>query len=337
VPILTKYATGATVVTSTWGTTTNAVGSTAATYATWAVTTANSSGTLDLTGYSFSDVVTDETINSVTVGVRHHVSSTARLLASQFQLYDGNTALGTLQTGTLTGTTTHEDTFTVTGLTWAQLRSGNLKVRFIARRGASTQAAATNLDFAYISLDYGFTPPSGHVGYRFRNDDGTQATATWKAALNTPVTIPAAEVFRVRLAIAGLGTVADFQTFYSLNGGAYTAITGSSTVVRAALSPNVAENEATTQQITTGTYVAGSISEADGYFAGATIPSGTSTEIEQVCSIIGADAPNGSTITIRAQLGNFTPFSSYPQVASLTVGTAVAVAAPARRVGKRVY
>jgi len=38
--------------------------------------------------------------------------------------------------------------------------------------------------------------------YRFRNDDGGEATATWKAPLNTPVMVASGEAFRLRVRVA---------------------------------------------------------------------------------------------------------------------------------------
>lgn len=38
--------------------------------------------------------------------------------------------------------------------------------------------------------------------YRFRNDDGSEVTATWKEALNTPVTLAPGEKTRIRVRVA---------------------------------------------------------------------------------------------------------------------------------------
>lgn len=96
------------------------------------------------------------------------------------------------------------------------------------------------------------------TSYRWRNDDGNQATATWRAAQNTQITITnTTDPLRLRIAMDnanGLGfeDYPDGWLQYSSDNGAnWTTITNAPTdefVYQA--SPNVAHNTATTNQLT---------------------------------------------------------------------------------------
>lgn len=157
-PTLTKRATVVGNVVSTWTNTPNAVDAGTATFATWAVTTANGTGSLDLSGFDFSALPDDAVISSVSIRVKGYVSNTTRMLAPLAELFVGGVSRG--GTNTLaphqTTTTTVYTEFTET-MTVAELKAGNFFVRFTARRGTATQAANTNLD--YIEIDVTYTRP----------------------------------------------------------------------------------------------------------------------------------------------------------------------------------
>jgi len=140
--------------------------------------------------------------------------------------------------------------------------------------------------------------------FRFRNDDGSETTATWKAALNTNVTQAVDEVFRLRLArtetAGGALNNTSHALEYSLNSGAWTAV-GSTTPVQFTTSANVADNTATTQQITSGTFSTDP-SEVDSDGAVSNAPSwdgNDDVEYEAVLTIDSAQVANDDTIAIR--------------------------------------
>lgn len=146
---------------------------------------------------------------------------------------------------------------------------------------------------------------------RFRNDDGSETTATFKANEDANTLMFTDTNYRIRIQVdetAG-GTSANFVGVlrYSHNGGAYTAVSGSSSVVRASASPNVADEAATTAQLTapTGTFLTGAFDEADGS-AGTTqvdFAAGQYTEFEWCFQVRSADVSPGDTIDFRCYRG----------------------------------
>ena len=93
--------------------------------------------------------------------------------------------------------------------------------------------------------------------FRFREDDEDEANATWKAALNTDVSIPADETFRIRLGITEVNADGDtgkiFRLVHRINGAAW--ISHDTTASRAVMPidsawiANQSQGEATTQQL----------------------------------------------------------------------------------------
>jgi hypothetical protein len=133
--------------------------------------------------------------------------------------------------------------------------------------------------------------------FRFRNDDGSETTATWKAALNTtPTTLLVDAPFRLRFGIDDLGGPTftdDFRLQFRRNpfGGSYgpwTAV-GAGAYVAPYDSPNFASGAATTQQITGGTFKAGSCFESGTFIATADLTSGDHTEIEASLMVSSAN------------------------------------------------
>lgn len=115
-----------------------------------------------------------------------------------------------------------------------------------------------NCVFAFAS------PVFDQTSYRWRNDDGNQTTATWKATLNTS-TFPNAlnQPLRLRMAfteVAGFnGSFNSIFLQYRKNGtGTWTNITTSTANDFYMISSiNVTNNTATTQQISSGSFVPG--------------------------------------------------------------------------------
>src|SRR3990167_3782643 len=110
----------------------------------------------------------------------------------------------------------------------------------------------------------GCTAAWNQVSFRGRNDNGDQATATWKALQNTNWTQAVDENFRVRFEMqetAGCAAtnVTNIQLQYNLNAAGWVNVTATSSVVQSVASPNVADAAATTDQLTvgTGTFVGG--------------------------------------------------------------------------------
>lgn len=143
--------------------------------------------------------------------------------------------------------------------------------------------------------------------FRFRNDDGSEVAATWKAAANTNITanLTAGNVsLRIRLATQETGTTA--STFaatlaYDKNGaGSYTLVGAAGNNVQAIDSANFADNANTTQQITGFTFVAGRVDDVDGSTgATASIAQNSGTEFEFMVTLLASDLNNGDTLDFR--------------------------------------
>jgi hypothetical protein len=168
----------------------------------------------------------------------------------------------------------------------------------------------------------------GQAGFRLRNDDGSETTATWKAAQNTNVNIAADLRFRVRFLMQNAGITASnnvvAQLEYTLNGGASTNVTGASTVVRSSASPNVTDAANITQQLTGGTGTFQGLTgfdEADGAAGGASLDIAASGcfEVEYSIVIRSADVTSGDTIGLRVTAAGTDFTGTYAQVPAIVV------------------
>ena len=162
---------------------------------------------------------------------------------------------------------------------------------------------------------------------RWRNDNGGEVTATWKAAESTDVEFARDINVRLRLQVdvtVGTGTLATPTLRYSHNSGAYTAVSASSSVIRASESPHITDGVATTALLTAagGSFVAGSIDEVNGACASVSTASGY-TEVEYVFQVRSADVAVGDTVDFRVY-NNTTALNTYtvtPRVTIIAAGT----------------
>jgi hypothetical protein len=165
------------------------------------------------------------------------------------------------------------------------------------------------------------------IAYRGRNDDGNETTATWKAAENTAWVQAFDTNFRVRFLhqndtaqILNL----DILLQYSLNGGAYTAVSATSSVVRSSASPNLADAANLTTQLTggTGTYVGATGYDEVNGICGGTSMDVTATghfETEFCVQLRSAEVARGDTVTLRTFNNDAgAAWGTYTVVATLT-------------------
>jgi hypothetical protein len=167
--------------------------------------------------------------------------------------------------------------------------------------------------------------------FRFRNDDGTEATATWKANANTNISVDvsAGNVnVRVRIAAQEVGTTAATfaaSLFMSKNGGAYAAVTDVTTDVLAVDSANLTDNNATTQQITAFTFVAGRVDDVNGAMtATGSIVQNSGTEFEWMLRLAAANLSNGDTLDFEVYRSG-SAIATYTQVGRITIVKAPAI------------
>ncbi len=107
--------------------------------------------------------------------------------------------------------------------------------------------------------------------YRWRNDDGDQTSATWKAEENTPVIIENSDVIRLRVSIylpdEGFpsATISSGQLGYSVDNSSFTGILSddSENAFELALSDNFEQGDLTTEQLSSYT---GACTFTDGGF-----------------------------------------------------------------------
>lgn len=95
--------------------------------------------------------------------------------------------------------------------------------------------------------------------YRWRNDDGNEATANWKANINTPVEIEENEKVRLRIEIKRTYNTApsnvdlsNVRLQYNRNSIGWIDVTSSTTDVRLTLTDNFTDGDVTTEHLDGG-------------------------------------------------------------------------------------
>jgi len=153
------------------------------------------------------------------------------------------------------------------------------------------------------------TASTTQSNFRFRNDDGSESSATWKANAGTNITLNISEdnTFRLRIEVretaGGSASVGgNFMWEYLLNGtGSWTSITDTSNVVRTRATGNLTHDEVTTEQLDgPSTFVAGRCSTTSGGFTAISLTA-QDTEVELSAQIQLANVQDGDFIDFRIQ------------------------------------
>lgn len=165
--------------------------------------------------------------------------------------------------------------------------------------------------------------------FRGRNDDGTETTATWKAALNTNWSPRVDQAFRIRFLLQEESDLAEadltFKLQYNKNSSGWLDVNSSSSNVRSTVSAIVADSSHTTQQLGAGTYVGSQngFDSSDGVVGGSgmdfTAIVNQEVELEFCCRILSADTTRGDVIQLRIIKGDDTALATYTQTPSLTL------------------
>lgn len=145
------------------------------------------------------------------------------------------------------------------------------------------------------------------VTSRWRNDDGSETTATWAAAANTDITPIIRDSnlkLRLRINVRQTGTTAATYTgtlYVSKNGGAYAQISATATNgCKPVDSANFADNDTTTQQLSAGTFVAGRMDEVNGQStATGLMAQNVNTEHEWMLQFTSSELANGDYFDFR--------------------------------------
>ncbi len=150
--------------------------------------------------------------------------------------------------------------------------------------------------------------------YRWRNDDGSETSATWVAAVNTSITGQLDRNYRLRIvtSLAGSGSITIAPKLqYNKNSAGWNDVNTSSNVARSSSSPNVADNTATTGQI-----IGGNPGRFDSNGTVETTTSlndagATDTEHEYCFQIRSADVVTADQIQFRLVTASGGTYSSY--------------------------
>ena len=168
------------------------------------------------------------------------------------------------------------------------------------------------------------------VSARFRNDNGSEAAATWKAALNVNLKAGPSLQLRLRICVKCSGTTSGSftpQLRYSKNAAAYTSVTASSADVRAVDSPNLTDDAATTKQISVNAnWSAGKVDDVSGAMTSTAVTTGYDTEMEWSIKLEDSALANGDTLDFRCY-NSTTAFGTYSTTLRLTVSKAALTAA----------
>lgn len=144
-------------------------------------------------------------------------------------------------------------------------------------------------------------PILNQTDFRFREDSGNEATATWLANANINISIDVDTDFRYRVVVAETAGSTNPETVnllleFSLNSGAFAAVTGSSSVQFATFTGS-SDTDATTQQIGSGSFVAGELDNT-GAVSNLDLQS-SETEMEYCLTLDSGQIDNDDTIDLR--------------------------------------
>ena len=171
------------------------------------------------------------------------------------------------------------------------------------------------------------------TGFAFY-EDGTESGAAIIGSVDTDINRVTGNVFQVRLEVTNTGGMADNvmgTLFRSYQGGAYTRVDASSTVVQAAAGL-VTDGEVTTERLAgPNAFTAGFVDEVDGQTANVNVDNSPQEDTEFLFSItiIDGDVNDGDTIDFRLYDGataidtyTITPRATVDKALSVDVGLA---------------
>jgi hypothetical protein len=167
--------------------------------------------------------------------------------------------------------------------------------------------------------------------------DGTESGSTPRAAENTaiPVTVNSNAQVHVRIRVDETGgksgaSTDDYDLQYAKNGGAFAAITTSSSNVQCDTASSLTDAAATTNRATngitdpgSGSFVASEQCETDAQVTNFQLTASNFTEIVWAVKLIAADLADGDTITFRVTLNGGSPGMTNAVTPTITVNKPV--------------
>jgi hypothetical protein len=164
-------------------------------------------------------------------------------------------------------------------------------------------------------------PGFKQTAYRWRDDDGTEVTASWLAAENTAYAVLPDTNIRLRLKAQEdnrQGKTVSFQLEYRLNGGTWTTCDGSSSVARITATANLTEGADCVERltVTTKTFVTNNngVDDNDGLAGSTVFGADNEAEYEFNLQIRSADTKYGDRIEFRLVDGDGLAFQAYDEV-----------------------
>ncbi len=168
------------------------------------------------------------------------------------------------------------------------------------------------------------------IAFQYRDDDGTEVTATDRQAVNVDDTLNLDTNYRMRVGVQGAHTngpvsfdlTVAFQ--YNVDGAGWNNITTTSSNVRAVGSANFTDDDATTEQLAQSqTFVAGHMDD-DGDCPAVSISDTGESEFEICFQLRSADLSGGESVEIRI-VDSGVALLTYTQTPSITVAAAAVV------------
>lgn len=162
--------------------------------------------------------------------------------------------------------------------------------------------------------------------YRFRNDDGSETTATWKRPVNSALRVFDEDLdFRIRLSSFDSSSPSSSFTYrlqYKLNSGSWTDVTIITDVIKLVASSNFTHLDPTTQQITSGSFVSGKMYEDTFTLTPSSVNHPNAfTEIEYMVRLISADVAVNDVVYLRMATGEgiAEPLDNYDVIAQIEI------------------
>lgn len=209
------------------------------------------------------------------------------------------------------------------------------------RVGGNSTARERRVTQVFLTIIHAAPADIFQEAFRWRDDDGDEAGATFLQAQNVNHTIGTGDLdanIRLRFGMANTGGTAEtdlWQLEAQINGsGGFTDVDDVSTNgARSSASANVGEGDATTAQLTglSGSFVAGGIDETDGSES-FTVGAAEHTEEEFVFQPRSAELSGGDFIDFRLRIvaGTTVTYTNTPR---LTISAAAGPAAGLRTLG----
>ena len=167
------------------------------------------------------------------------------------------------------------------------------------------------------------TPTYEQRNFRFRNDDGSEAAATWPVIINTDITQDPTDGSNKRLRLdifndnATKGTNIPVAWEYSYEAGTWTPITAVSSYIRGYDSSFLTDGEDCTQQISAGVFLVDNNGVTEDGVLPIIVTWARNEVIETELSyyIVDADVVPTDTIDVRAVLTGYTvTYTNTPQI-----------------------